>query len=251
MDPSRIEGFCLLIESELKPFITELSKLERPSTDASNVSYSGFKSTVDKDFFLAEREADYFDYEKTFASAFMQNVKHRLGYVLEQKVIQRYTIRPETIESTIENLNKSVLILNFGVHVLSALSRTNIINLEMATGVTPRAYLISSESLPSFGLHFNEFELNDNFEIKNSLIGKKLRIGIGKLSQGNLEDKYSDLVNEDMDLKNTIGINIGTSISFVIPESLKCVCLLEHQPYRDSKDPDSIEMNEIKRILEV
>jgi len=251
MDSSKIESFCSLIQSELQPFITEISKLEVASTDTSNAPYLGFKSTVDKDFFLAEREVDYIDYEKTFASAFVQNLKHRLGYALEQKVIQRYTIKPESIESTIQILNKSVFILNFGVKGLTALSKPNILNLDLASGVTPRAYLISSENLLSFGLHFNEFELNEDFEIKKSLIEKKLMIGIGKLSQGKLQVIFSDLVNEDMDLVNTIGIDIGTSISFVIPESLKCVCLLEHRPYRDSKDPDVISIKEIQRILEL
>jgi hypothetical protein len=249
MDTSKIEGFCLIIQEKLNPFMTELLKLKVASNDSLIDSYSGFKSTVDKDFFLAESEAHYFDYEKNFASAFEQNLKHRLGYALEQKVAQRYTIKAESIKSTIESLNKTVLILNFGVKAIKSSSSPNIINLDLVTGITPRTYLISSENLSSFGLLFNEFELNENYEIKKSFTDNKIKIGIGKLSQGNLKDIFTTLVYDDMDLENTIGIDIRTSISFVIPESLKCVCLLEHQPYRESKDPDIITIREIEGIL--
>jgi hypothetical protein len=249
MNPSKIESFCLIIQEKLNPFMTELLKLKVASNDSLNDSYSGFKSTVDKDFFLAESEVTYFDYEKTFASAFEQNLKHRLGYALEQKVAQRYTIKAESIKSTVESLNKTVLILNFGVNAIKSLSRPNIINLDLVTGVTPRTYLISPENLSSFGLLFNEFELNENYEIKKSFTDNNIEIGIGKLIQGNLKDLFTTLVYDDMDLENTIGIDISTSISFVIPESLKCICLIEHQPYRESKSPDSITIDQIKQVL--
>ncbi len=248
IDPSKIEDFCSLIEKELKPIINELSKVEATSTYTTKVSYSGFESTVDKDFFLANSEVDYLDYEKTFASAFAQNLKHRLGYAIEQKITQRFTLKTESIDSSIKELKESIIIINFGIR-LSSMDGKNVINLGLVSGVSPRAYLINSFNENRFGIKFSNITLNENFEIKESLIDKKITIGIGKLSKGNLQEQFSNLTSKDIDLENTIGIEIGTSISFQIPETLKCICLIEHQSYRESKDPVILTIPQIQEML--
>lgn len=249
MDPSKIDSFCSLIEEELKPLINELLKVEENLTNISKVTYTGFVSTVDKDFFLSESEVDYIDYEKTFASVFTQNLKHRLGYALEQNVIQRFTVKAESIENAINQLKDSILIINFGVSSLSSIYSKSIINLGLVTSVSPRIYLIDKSNENSFGIKFNNIIMDENYEIKHELINNKIVIGIGKLSNGNLKDRFLNISSNDKELDNTIGVEISTSISIQIPEALKCVCLIEHQPYRESKDPDVLTINQIKDIF--
>jgi hypothetical protein len=62
---------------------------------------------------------------------------------------------------------------------------------------------------------------------------------------------FKNEIIQKTEIENVIGIEIASAISFFIPENLKTVCLIEYQPYRVSKEPDKLDINEITEILEI
>jgi hypothetical protein len=251
VDQLKIEGFCDKIKNELLGFIEELSKIKRKKIDETPVSlkYIGFKSTVDKDFFVEKSEVGYLNYEETFASVFKQNLQHKLGYEIDQKVILNLTSNAQDIVDVINSLGNSVIILNFGLQALEDLNNPQIVNLGRVTGVTPRVFLINCLKNDTFGIQFDGINLHIDFEFIKTPIPEKIAIGIGNLSKGALIENFRNEVSEDIELEQTMGIEIGSAISVYVPESLKCVCLIEHQPYRNSKDPDIVDLQKLNELL--
>jgi hypothetical protein len=249
----KIERFCKKVKNELYGFIEELTKIKRRGYDNIPISfqYIGFQGTVDKDFFVANSNVDYLHFEESFASVFKQNIQNKIGYEINQRVILKLTCIGRQIADVIQSFGNSAIVLNFGLQILEELKNENIVNFGRASGVTPRAFIINIEKNQCFGIQFGEIKLDKDFEIEEVLMDKQLSIGIGRLNKGGLDKKFKDLINKDLEPENTVGIEIGTNISVYMPKSLKCVCLIEHQTYRDSKDPDSIDENELKQVLEI
>ena len=253
IDKIKIERFCDKVEIELSGFIEEISKIKRGLSDETPASfqYIGYKVTVDKDFFVVNSTVDYLHYEESFASVFKQNLQNKIGYEINQRVILKLTSIGGEIADIIKYFGSSVIVLNFGIQILEEFKNENIVNFGRALGVTPRAFIINLEKNKSFGIQFGEITLDNDFENIKSQLDNKIGIGIGRINKGKLNEKFKELINKDLEPENIVGIEIGTNISVYMPKSLKCVCLIEHQPYRNSKDPASIDKNELNQVLEM
>lgn len=251
VDKLKIDGFCDNLKNELFGFIEELSKMKRKNIDKTPVSlkYRGFKSTVDKDFFVEKSDVGYLNYEETFASVLRQNLQNKLGNEIDQKVILNLTSNAQEIVNVINLLGNSVFILNFGLQAFEDLDTPKIVNIGRVTGVTPRVFIFNCLKIDAFGIDFDEIHLHKDFEYIKKPISDKIAIGIGMLSKGHLIENFLNEVSEGIVSDQTMGIEIRTAISFYVPESLKCICLIEHQPYRNSKDPDVINISQIQDIL--
>jgi hypothetical protein len=250
----KIDVFCDNVAKELSGFIEEISKIKRKRIIESPVSikFRGFKSTVDKDFFIEKSEVAYLNYEETFASVFKQNLQNKLGYEIDQKVILNLISNAQEIFDAVKSFGNSVIILNFGFQLLQDLNNNSqIVNLGRVTGVTPRVFIINSLKNDTFGIQFEKIILHKDFDKIKTPIPEKMAIGLGKLSKGKLIENFQNEVSRDIELDQIMGVEIGTAISLYVPESLKCVCLIEHQPYRNSKDPDKVDCQKIINLLEL
>lgn len=249
LDSNKINEFCSTIESNLKPIVQELGKLKGKTKGNNILYYPGIINTVDKDFFVSESEVSYLDYEKSFSEMFKENLKMKLGYAIQQSSIGNHTLNPNNIKQIINDLKTKIIVINFGVSEIEEIEDDNIIQLGRTYNLTPRIFLFIQDNDSSINISFNLPELSQDYSTKLPILDNNVIIGVEKLSSGELSERFSEAISQDIDLENTIGIEIGSNITITVSDSFKSICLIEHQKYRESKDPDEKNANEIIELL--
>lgn len=249
LDSKKINEFCSSIESYLKNTLNELEKLNFKNDGNNVLNYPGIINTVDKDFFVADSEVSYLDYEKSFSSMFIENLKMKLGYIIQQSAIANYTLKPENVTQIFRDLDTKIIAINFGVLELEGIISENLIQLGHTYNVTPRVFIFVNAYNESASITFDPPELCEDYTNSQFILENKVIIGVERLSKGKLSDRFKDAISDDVDLDNTIGIEIGANITLTVSNSFKCICLIEHQEYRESKDPDEISISEIIDLI--
>jgi hypothetical protein len=248
LDNQKIDDFCSKIGEFITPVIKELEKLKSEFQNDLTMNFQGIINSVNKDFFIAESEASYINYEKSFSSMFIENLKIKLAYFFYEKSIANFTLESDKIIEIVKN-QKNFTIVNFGVRELMDIKKDNLINLGSTYNASPRVYLYNTLQMNSININFDKVELHHDFTRQSTVNGSNVLIGIEKLSKGNIAGQFSEIVPLDSDLENTIGIAIKSNMNLYSSSSFKCICLKEFQIYRDSKNPDKVNLNQLLEML--